>query len=363
MRHKRLFIPGPTEVRPENLAALARPQIGHRSGEFQALYRRVIPKLQSLLETRGHVFLFTSSSTGVWEAAIRNTVKRRVLCCMQGAFSDRWCTVAEANGKATGRVQVEWGRAIPAGRIESELATGGYDAVAVVHNETSTGVMNHLDEIAAVMRRHPEVIFMVDAVSSMAGVRIPVDDYGIDVCLAGLQKAFALPAGLAVASVSDKALERARQVENRGYYFDFLEALKYDERGQTPATPAIPQIQALDAQLDDILEEGLEARYARHAALAKIVQDWARGSFALFAEEGYESATVTCVENTRGISVADLNRELGRQGTTISNGYGKLKERTFRIAHMGDTQEWEMRGLLATIDRIVKTSGGGSSRP
>ncbi len=354
MPHKRLFIPGPTEVRSENLSALARPQVGHRSQEFMSLYERVIPKLRKLLYTDEIVFMFTSSSTGVWEAAIRNCVGERVLCCMQGAFSDRWHKVAEANGKQADKLQVEWGRAIHADAIDKALSSGKYDAITVVHNETATGVMNHLDEIAEVMRKYPDVSFLVDAVSSMAGVRIPVDDYGIDVCLAGLQKAFSLPAGLAVASVSAKALDKAKTVPARGYYFDFLEMLKYHERNQTPATPSIPQIQALDAQLDDILDEGLENRFARHEMLARIVRDWAREKFALFAEQGFESATVTCVENTRGISVADLNRELAAQWAMISNGYGKLKEKCFRIAHMGDTQEWEMRGLLATIDRILE---------
>ncbi len=353
MPHKRLFIPGPTEVRHENLAALARPQVGHRSPEFSELYTRVVPKLKQLLFTEGRVFLFTSSSTGVWEAAVRNCVRQRVLCCMQGAFSDRWHTVAESNGKQADKLQVEWGKAITAEMVDRALSSGDYDAIAVVHNETSTGVMNHLDEIAAVVRKHGDVMLMVDAVSSMAAAKIPVDEWGIDVCLAGLQKAFSLPAGLAVASVSDRALERARSVEHRGYYFDFLEMLKYDERGQTPSTPAIPQINALDAQLDDILAEGIEARFARHAALARITQQWARRHFALFAEEGFESPSITCVKNTRGISVAELNRELGQQWAMISNGYGKLKEQTFRIGHMGDTQEWEIRGLLATIERIL----------
>ena len=222
-----------------------------------------------------------------------------------------------------------------------------------MHNETATGVMNHLDEIAEVMKKHPNVMFLVDAVSSMSGAPTPVDAYGIDVCLAGLQKAFSLPAGLAVASVSDRALARAREIEHRGYYFDFLEMLKYHERSMTPSTPAIPQIQALDAQLDSILDEGVAARFERHARLASIVQDWARSRFALFAEEGFESATVTCVENTRGISVVSLNQELAKQRAMISNGYGKLKEKTFRVAHMGDTQEWEILGLLASIDRIL----------
>lgn len=353
MPHKRLFIPGPTEVRGENLAALARPQIGHRGEEFVALYRSVQPKLQRLLETTAPVLLFSCSSTGVWEAAIRNGVRSKVLCCMQGAFSDRWKTVAEANGKEADGLQVEWGKAITAEAVDRALAKGGYDAITVVHNETSTGVMNRLGEIAEVVKKYPDVLFLVDAVSSMAGTRIPVDAWGIDVCLAGLQKAFALPAGLAVASVSERAVERAKSIPHRGYYFDFLEMLKYHERGQTPSTPAIPQINALDAQLDDILKETPEARYARHEALAGIVHEWAKSRFAIFSEEGFESPTLTCVANTRGISVADLNRELGRQWAAISNGYGKLKEKTFRIAHMGDTQEWEIRGLLATIDRIL----------
>jgi aspartate aminotransferase-like enzyme len=340
-------------VRVENLAALARPQIGHRTEEFKQLYQRVVGKLQRLLATRSKVFLFTCSSSGVWEAAVRNCVRQRVLCCVQGAFSDRWLKVAESNGKEAHRLSVEWGSGITAEKIDEALASGRYDAITLVHNETSTGVMNHLDAIAEVMEKYPDVLFLVDAVSSMAGAPVLVDAYGIDVCLAGLQKAFALPAGLTVASVSERALARAREVEHRGYYFDFLEMLKYDERGQTPATPAIPQIFALDAQLDDILAEEPERRFERHRQLAAIVQGWGRRHFALFAEEGFESPTLTCIKNVRGISVAELNAELGRQWAQISNGYGELKEKTFRIAHMGDTQEWEIRGLLATIDRIL----------
>lgn len=353
MPHKRLFVPGPTEVSPENLAALARPQVGHRSGEFRALYARVIPKLQQLMETGDPVFLFSCSSTGVWEAAMRNCVRERVLCCVQGAFSERWFRVAEANGKRADKLEVPWGRAIPPERIDEALATRRYDALAIVHNETSTGVMNRLKEIADVVRRYPEVSFLVDAVSSLAGTRIPVEEWGIDVCLAGIQKAFALPAGLTVASVSRGCLDKAATIPGRGYYFDFVEMLAHHERDQTPATPAIAQIQALDAQLDVILAEGPVQRHERHALLADVVRAWARRHFALFAEAGFESPTLTCVANTRGVSVPALNEELGRQGAVIADGYGELKGRTFRIAHMGDTQEWEIRGLLAVIDRIL----------
>lgn len=353
MPHKRLFVPGPVEVAPENLAALARPQIGHRSVEYVELHRSVVLRLQAMLGTTAPVFLFTCSSTGVWEAAIRNAVRERVLCCAQGAFSDRWLEVALRNGKQAEPLRVPWGKAIRPESIDAALSTGRFDAITVVHNETSTGVMNDLEGIAAAVRRHDGVSLLVDAVSSLSATPIPVDAWGIDVCLAGTQKALALPPGLAIASVSGRALEKAASIPDRGYYFDFLEMKKHHDRGQTPATPATPQIQALDAQLDAIAAEGLEARFARHATLAAIVQEWAKGRFGLFSEEGFHSPTLTCVANTRGISVAELNRELGRQWVAISNGYGELRDRTFRIAHMGDTQEWEIRGLLEVIDRTI----------
>ncbi len=323
---------------------------GHADAE---LHSRVIPKLQKLLGTENRVFLFSSSSVGVWEAAIRNCVKRKVLCCTQGAFSERWLDVAMANGKDADSIQVEWGRAVTGEMIDRTLGEGGYDAITVMHNETSTGVMNHLDEIAGVMRNYPDVAFLVDAVSSMAGSRINVDGYGIDVCLAGFENAFSLPGGLALASISDKAFAKAKTIDYRGYYFDFLEMLKYDGRSMAPTNLVNPQIEALDTQLDVMLAEGLERRYERHAELARLTREWAGERFELFSQEGFESPTVTCVTNTRRISVTDLNTELGKHSARISNGYGRLKDKTFRIGHTGDTQERELRGLLATIDRIL----------
>ncbi len=314
---------------------------------------RVILKLQKLLGTDNRILLFTSSSVGVWEAAIRNCVRRKVLCCTQGAFSDRWLDVAVANGKDADSIQVDWGRAITGEMIDRTLGEGGYDAITVMHNETSTGVMNHLDEIAGVMRKYPDVTFLVDAVSSMSGTRIDVDGYGIDVCVAGFRNAFSVPEGLALASVSRKAFEKAKTIDYRGFYFDFLEMLKYDGRSMTRPDQPDPLMRALDVQLDAMLAEGLDRRYERHAALARVTREWAKEHFGLFCQEGYESPTVTCVENTRGISVTDLNAELGEHSAQISNGYGKLKDRTFRIAHIGDTQERELQGLLATIDRIL----------
>ena len=353
--HKDLFIPGPTEVRGEILRAMATPMIGHRSAEFSELYTRVISKLKKVLYTDQKVFLFTSSSTGAMESAVRNCSNKRILSCVVGAFSDRWNTIARANGKEADRIEVEWGKAMKPEMIDKALSTGKYDAVTLVHNETSTGVMSPIEEVAEVMRKYPDVMFLVDAVSSMVGYKIEVDKLGIDVCLAGVQKCWALPPGLTVVTVSQKALEKAKTVENRGYYFDFLTFLKYDEgRNQTPTTPAISMIYALDKQLDDILAEGAEARFQRHKDMAILTRSWAKKHFALFAEPGYESVTLTTVTNTKEISVADLNKELGNRGYAISNGYGKkLKEKTFRIAHMGDHTVEDVKKLLATIDDIL----------
>jgi len=352
--HKKLLIPGPTEVRPEILQEMARPMIGHRWPEFSQLLEEVTPKLQRLLYTQNRVFIFTSSSTGAMEAAVRNCVEKRCLNLVCGAFSRRWHEITLANGKEADALEVEWGRAILPEMVDERLKTGKYDAVTLVHNETSTGVMNPLYEIAEVMRKYPDVIFMVDAVSSMAGVKIEVDKLGIDVCLAGVQKAFALPPGLTVVSVSEKALKKAERVPHRGYYFDFLVFKRYlDERKQTPTTPSISHLYALNKQLDDIFAEGLERRFARHHEMAEYVREWARENFALFAQPGYESDTVTAIRNTRGISVAGLNEELAKRGAQISNGYGPLKEKTFRIAHMGDLQLSDIKELLSWIDEII----------
>ena len=353
-KHKKLFIPGPTEVRPEVREELARPMIGHRAKEFSELLMEVTPKVQKLLYTQNHVFMSTSSSTGMMEGAVRNCVAKRCLNCVCGAFSQRWHEITLANGKEADPLEVEWGRAILPEMIDERLATGKYDAITLVHNETSTGVMNPLEEIAEVMRKYPDVTFIVDAVSSMAGVKIEVDRLGIDVCLAGVQKAFALPPGLTVVAVSDRALKKAKKIKSRGYYFDFLVFLRYlDDRQQTPTTPSIPHLYALNKQMDDILAEGLERRFARHREMADYVRSWAREHFALFAQEGYESDTVTAIRNTKGISVVGLNEELAERGAMISNGYGKLKEKTFRIAHMGDLQLEEIKELLGWIDEIV----------
>jgi aspartate aminotransferase-like enzyme len=352
--YKKLFIPGPTHVRDEILQAQTAPMIGHRAKEYSDLQGEVTPKLQKLLFTQQRVYLYASSSSGVMEGSVRQASTKRVLNTICGAFSKRWHQMTVSNGIPCDVLEVPMGQATTPELIDEALSKGDYDAITVCHNETSTGVMNPVKEIAALIHeKYPDVLILVDAVSSMAGARIEFDAWGLDVCLAGVQKCFALPPGLTVAAVSDRARERALQVPNRGLYFAYDQMDKRYETHQTPATPAISLIQALNKQMDDMFAEGMENRWARHIEMAHIVRDWARKNFGLYGDERYLSNTVTNVENTRGISVAALNTELGKRGAMISNGYGDLKEKCFRIAHMGDLQVSDINWLLGQIDDIL----------
>lgn len=354
--HKKLFIPGPTEVREDILKAQTKWMIGHRTKEFGNLYAGIVSKLKQLLFTEKYVMVFTSSGTGVMEGSIRNCVKETVLHCVNGAFSDRWAKISQACGKQVDRIEVPWGKTIRPEMIEEKLRTKHYEAVAFCHNETSTGVRAPIEEIAEMLKRYPEVISLVDTVSSLGGDLLKLDELGIDVTIASTQKAFALPPGMAIAVVSQKALDKTRTVTDRGYYFDFDAMLaRFAKDNQTPTTPAISLFFALDLQLDKMLTEGMEQRYRRHLTMAEFTRDWARKYFRLFPEPGYESVTLTTIDNknSRNIKVADLNAELGKRGFQISNGYGKLKEETFRIAHMGDLTLDEIQELLTNIEEIL----------
>jgi len=353
--YKRLLTPGPTQVRPEILKELATPQIHHRAPEFSELYAAIQPKLQKALFTENPVLLFTSSSTGAMEAAVTNLIAKRCLNLINGAFSKRWHEITAGNGVPCDAFSINWDVAIKPEMVDRQLKSGAYDAVTLVFNETSTGLLNPLPEIAEVVARYPDVFLLVDAVSGMAGTKIDTDAWKIDFVLAGVQKAFALPAGLAVAAVSERALERAKSVPPRSYYFNLPLMHKSHLKNQTPSTPAIPHMYALDAQLDDMMAEGMEARFERHARMAGIVQRWAKEYFDIYPEEGYWSPTLTCIKNTREIDVAGLIKTLAAEyNVRISNGYGDIKGKTFRIAHMGDTQADEIEGLLKVIEAVLE---------
>ena len=350
--HTKLFIPGPVEVSPKTLEAFSRPMIGHRGSDFKALYQSIHPRLQELFVTKQPVFLSTSSAWGVMEGAIRNLVQKRVLNCMCGAFSDKWIDVSRRCGKEAEPLQVDWGQPISADALDKKLATGEFDAVTLIHNETSTGVMSPLAEIAEVFRRYPDVISIVDSVSSFSAVPIPMDELGLDVLLTGSQKALALPPGLAIFAASEKAFARAALSKDRGYYFDFLEFKKNQEGDMTPSTPSVGHIYALQSKLDDIFSEGIAARHERHARTNALVHEWVKANgFEFFAPEGFRSKTLTCVSNNRDIDVAALiGRVKKRHGFVFDGGYGKLKGKTFRLSNMGDETEQSIGQLLSALD-------------
>jgi len=352
--YRKLFTPGPTHVRDKILEAQAAPIVHHRAPEYSQLQKEVTEKLQRLLYTEQRVYLYTSSSTGMMEGSIRQASNKKILNTVCGAFSERWHTICEANGVPSDTVEVEWGQAITPELVDEALSTGEYDALTVVFNETSTGLLNPIGEIAELVHeKYPDVLILVDAVSGMAGAKLEFDAWGIDVALAGTQKCFAMPPGLTIVAVSDRARERALTVPNRGYYFTYEQMDKKYEKHQTRATPCISLIEALNVQLDDMMVLGLDNRWKRHQEMAEFVQGWAREHFGLFSDENYLSPTVTNVKNTRGISVADLNAELALRGAQISNGYGPLKEKCFRIAHMGDLTLTDLQWLTEQIDDIL----------
>ncbi len=350
----RLFIPGPVKVNDDVLQQLARPTLGHRGKEYAQLHGETVDMLKKILFTDQNVFLSTSSASGIWEAAIRNCVgfDETVLCTCCGAFSDKWAAVAKNCGRNVDELKVDWGKPVLPEMIDKKLASGKYAAVTLVYNETSTGLTNPLYELSEMMKqKYPDVLVFVDAVSAMVGLRLHFDQLGWDVALASVQKAFAIPPGLAVTAVSNRALEKSENVPGRGYYFDFQLFAKSAEKNQTPTTPNIPHIMALNYQCEKLQKEGMENVWKRHEHMGDFVRAWAREKFALFCEEKYASNTLTTVKNTRGINVADTISSIQQKHNTIfGNGYGKLKEETFRIAHMGDITLDDLKELLGWIE-------------
>ncbi len=354
----KLFIPGPIAISDKTKQALTSAPIGHRSPDFVALYESVQPGLKELFQTADPVFLSTSSAWGIMEGALRNVCTKKVLNCMNGAFSDKWHDVANRNGIPATALKFDWGQPVDPEAVRAELATGAYDAITLIHNETSCGCMSDLDAFMAVIREFPEVISLVDTVSSFSAVPIAKDALGIDIMITGSQKALALPPGLSLCGVSKRALERAKAVSNRGYYFDLLEFLKNHEKGMTPSTPNIPHIYALRSKLEDINAEGIANRHARHARLnAKVRSTIKAQGFELFPPETAGSLSLNCFANTRNLNLGALNKTLkAEHALVIDGGYGKIKGKTFRISNMGDeTDETIAEMLDAVVSVMAKT--------
>lgn len=355
--HKRLVIPGPVEVREEILQAQTQWMIGHRSTAFADLYARMQTKLKAAFKTQNRVILLGSSGTGLWEGASRNCIRddKRVLHLTGGAFSERWAEISQMNGKQVDTIKVEWGQAHTPEMVADALSKQAYDAVCVVHNETSTGVTNPIKAIGEVVRQYEDTLFLVDTVSGFLGAELHTDDWGIDFALTSSQKAFALPPGLAFAAVSDRVLERAKQIPFRGYYFDMIEITKVGDKNNTPSTPPVSLMFAADKQLDDIMAEGVENRWARHLHMRDLTHQWAdsRG-FGVYADRAYASPTVTTVDNrVKGIDVDAMAKFMSGKNFSMDKGYGKIKGPTFRIAHMGDMQPSTLEEVLSGLDEFI----------
>ena len=351
-----MFVPGPVDVAQEVLDILTKPVLPHRSKEYEEIFRRAASKCEKLFYTKDRVFIGTHSGSGMQEVGVRNLAQKDILVCINGAFSERWYSVGTTNGKEVDRLEAEWGKPIEPEALRSALQKKHYEAVAIVHNETSVGLENPVKELCAVIKEvSPDSMIMVDAVSSLAGTKIEMDACGIDFLLTSSQKCLALPPGISLAGVSDRALEKAETVENRGWYFDLLRMEKHRNKNTTAMTSAVSLVYALDYKLDRIFEEGLDARFARHAAMAQRVYDWAveHGMDSL-ADHQYRSKTVATIKNTQNIDIPKLNAYLLEKGMRIANGYGNLKNVTFRIATMGETQMSDINELLTYIDEFMK---------
>jgi aspartate aminotransferase-like enzyme len=355
---KTLYLPGPTEVRDDVIEAMAQPMFGHRMDRMTDLYTTIVEDTKAFLDTDNDVVVLTASGTEFMESTVLNTVDEHVLCTTCGSFSERQADVAERLGKDVDRLEYEWGQAVKPEDVREALETSEktYDAVTCVMNETSTGVRNPIEEIGDVVAEYPDTLFLVDAISALGGDYVDIEAHDIDVIYTSVQKAFAMPPGVAVCVVSDDAYEREVNKESASWYGGFQRTIDYyDRKGQTHSTPAIPVMLAYRTQMKHMLEEGHDARDQRHREMAEYTREWATEHFDVFPEAGYESQTVTCVENTQGIDVAATIEQVSEEYDMVfSNGYGSaLGEKTFRIGHMGEHTVESIRELTDAIEDVA----------
>jgi aspartate aminotransferase-like enzyme len=352
----KFFLPGPTDVHPDVLAAMLRPMIGHRSSGMEKLLQGVAPKLGALCRTSRPVLVGTTSATGFMEMAARNGVRRRALSLVNGAFSERFAAIVSASGKECIRLDVPLGGAIEPEMLRDALRRTPVDAVTCVHSETSTGVLQDVEGYAAVVREFDDVLLLVDAVTSMAGSPVETDRWGLDFVFTGSQKALALPPGLALGVASERMAARAKTLENRGAYFDLVSFLDATAKFQPTNTPAISLLYALETQLERIdAEGGIEARWRRHDEMRQAVEAWSReNGIAFVPKAGRRSWTVSCLRVPEGRKAKDVVGAAKAEGWTIGAGYGGLKDSTIRIGHMGDHEVAALEELLALLGRALR---------
>jgi aspartate aminotransferase-like enzyme len=351
----KFFLPGPTYVPMDARQAMTQPMVGHRSAGFKDFYVKLSAKLPGMLRTAGDVMVATGSSTLIMESAVISCIEKDVLNLTNGAFSERWHSISRSVGKAADQLAAPWGQAIDLEALRAALRRKRYEAVTVVHNETSTGVMNPIADIARVIREEGDALVIVDAVSSLGGAPVETDAWGLDIVLAGTQKAIAVPPGLTVFTLSERAAAQAKKVPHRGFYTDLLRYVDKHREGGFITTPGIPLLWALDVQLDRILAEGMEARWARHQRLQEKTAGWAATRGCEYASAANaRSITVSCFHPPAGVDPQAIVKGCAQRGYTIGGGYGDWKPTTFRIGHMGEVRESDLDALLVEIDQILE---------
>ena len=354
------FLPGPTEVRSEVLAAMTRPTIFHRSREFESMFATIEAGLRELFLTARPVYVMPASGTGAMEAAVRNVAKGKILSLVNGSFSERFADMAESCGHKVTRLNAEAGETFDLDAVESALKGAGYAAVTFAHSETSTGVISPVREIAALARKH-DALSLVDSVSGVGGAELCADAWGVDFVFTASQKALAIPAGLAFAVASPEYVARAKKATGQGRYFDVTDFEKFSAVNQTPTTPALHLLYALDVQLRNIHIEGMERRWERHLAMRDATIAWAsqtaeklRLPLRVLARDGIRSPTVTAIVLPDRVAPNQLVEEISRRGYVIGGGLSPVAKTTVRIGHMGDhTVERLMQCLAAVEDSLA----------
>lgn len=353
----KFFVPGPTDVRPDVLAALAQPMIAHRGPEFEALFARIQEGLRAVFRTQRPVYVSASSATGLMEAAIRCAPAGKILALVNGGFSERFAKIADMCGRECDRYEVPAGSAHDVAEVWKRLSAARYAAVTVVHSETSTGVLNDVRAINDAAHEHGTVC-LIDSVSGLGGAPLEFDEWRCDYVLTGSQKALALPPGLAFAAASVDFASAARKAVGRGVYFDIAEFDDFAAKNQTPNTPAVSLLFAADTQLKSIVAEGMESRWARHAAMRDEVVAWterlAGAGIAVVARPGERSPTVSAIRLPEGVTPRGFITEVRRLGYTVGAGYGALRETTFRVGHMGDHTLSTLRGCLVACEEVLR---------
>src|SRR5215212_247619 len=354
------FLPGPTEVRQEVLAAMLKPMIHHRSAQFEELFGRLQHGLKRVFFTQRPVYVVASSGTGMMEAAIRALPKGRILALVNGAFSERFAHIAEMCGREVDRYEEPWGAVHSLERLEDLLSKKEYRAITVTHSETSTGALNNVRAISDLAHSH-DALCMIDSVSGLAGAELRFDEWKLDYVLTGSQKSFALPSGLSFGVASAELVERAKKVDHRGVYFDIVEMDRYALQNQTPATPAFSLMYALEVQLEWIREEGIEQRWARHTEMLKATNVWLEESAARLGVDWHNivktesrSPTVSTVRLPESIPGRAFVQKVKARGIQVATGYGKLGDTTFRIGHMGDHTVATLQNCFAACEQAVR---------